>query len=119
MASGTNNKKGFLSNVIEFFTFNPIFMALSGLLLLAFIMPARSRKYRRKNTTRRRRRKSGNPGKAGSRGRKTKVKKSKKTRPKKTKRIKSRKTSDLPAFMVKGSAAAKSHMAALRAMRKK
>lgn len=123
---GTTNIKGFFDKIIAFFKGNPILSILSSLLMLAIIMPPRSRKYRRK--------KSGNPGK------RTKSRKKRKTgtmkivgrkRLKKAglinnpgnpgRKSKKRRSSGAakPAFMVKGSAAAKAHMAKLRSMRTK
>jgi hypothetical protein len=63
---GTPNGKKGLTALMDFVKGNPIFAALSALFLLAFILPPRKRKQKRK--------KAGNPGrrkKSRSRKRKT------------------------------------------------
>jgi hypothetical protein len=122
MANGTTNSTGFFSKIIAFFTGNPIFAVLSGLLMLAFIMPPRSRKYRSKKRTARRRRRSGTTAaKSSTAPRRKKGKKSKKSKKVSSPRVRDKRTSSAnkPPWMVKGSAAAKAHMNRLRAMRKK
>ena len=113
---------GFFSKVIEFFKGNPIFAILSGLLMLAFILPPRSRKYRSKKRTAKRRRRSGTSAvKSTTAPRRKKGKKSKKSKKISSPRVRSKRASSSakPPWMVKGSAAAKAHMNRLRAMRKK
>lgn len=111
MTNGKTNNGGFFSGLITFLKGNPLFTILSGLFLLAFILPPRKRKRKSSKSYSRRRKKYSNPGK---------VKKSKKAKKSRTgSRTTKIQRSEKPAFMVKGSAAAKSHMAHLRSLRKK
>lgn len=109
-------------SAMDFIKGNPIAVLLSGLVLLGIILPPRSRKRKPTKRTRRKyskRRKSGNPCKTKNPGNPGKKKKGKKSQ-KQTfaRKTKTRKYST-PAFMVKGSAAAKAHMSHLRSLRKK
>lgn len=114
MANQTTNNNGFFSKLIAFLKGNPIFTAIAGLFMLAIILPPRKRKRKRYTTYSRRRNRRGNPGNPGKKKKGKKAKKA--TQPKKAAK---RRSTSKPSFMVKGSAAAKSHMAHLRSLRKK
>ncbi len=115
---GATGSYGGASGIISLLKGNPIFSALLGLLFLSFILPPRSRKRRYGNHRR---------SKPISRTIKkpAKRKKGKKSKPVPVvKRSKTRKSitgsrTARPAHMVKGSKAAKEHMAHLRSLRKK
>lgn len=120
---GSNNKIG---NLLASLKSNPVFAFLSSLVLLAFIMPPRKRKYRPKKRRGYKRRKGyrvspGNPGSQKKKSKKSKKsKKTPKIRPQKTTSGRRRVSgSQLPAWRVKGSPEAKAHMAKIRAKRKK
>jgi hypothetical protein len=118
MPDQTNN--GFFSKLLAFFKGNPIFTALAGMFMLAIILPPRKRKRKRYTTYSRRRKNPGNPGQTKNPGKRKKAKKAKKVKkPSVSSRKTKRQSSGLPDFMVKGSKAAKDHMAHLRSLRKK
>lgn len=123
-----------LTNALAFFKGNFLVAILSFFVLLGFILPPRSRKRRYGNHRRRNpaRRKSGSTANPGKRRKRKKLPRAvgriagdskfgMYSTAKNTRRL--RKEGILrtpkPAFMVKGSKAAKDHMATLRAMRKK
>jgi hypothetical protein len=106
--NGTNGIIGFVKS-------QPLGSFLAAMLLFALIVPPRKRKYKSKpkRSRRRKQKKVSSQLRTGIPNRK-KVKKSKKARTR-TRTMKG----SVPNFMVKGSSAAKAHMAKLRAMRHK
>lgn len=107
--------------IINFLKENPIVTGLGLLSLLALILPPRARKYRPKKKAgskklRSKKRGKKRKSKQAPQSIAPKVKKSKKVKPMKGP---VRRTSNVPIkpWMVKGSKAARDHMAALRKMR--